>query len=97
MMKTALTSADLEAQAILELPDRELLGGLITVYSPITLIDLYVLNVLLKNNFNNWNVNVLSGNKVEIEVGDVLSDNDIAVFCNQVITVLSAQCFGKTH
>jgi hypothetical protein len=61
-MKTALTSADLEAQsAVLELPERELLGALITVYSPIKIIDLNVLNVLLRNSFNHWDVNVLRG------------------------------------
>lgn len=89
--KKALSVDELESQVVLELPARELLGALIHVHG--ISVDLDLLNVLVRNSFNNYRINVLSGNDVDIDVGDVLSDNDIAVFCNQVIAVLAAQCF----
>ena len=67
MMKHALTPADLAAQTALELPDRELMA-LVRVGN-IRVTDVYVLN----NFLNHWDVDV------DVEVGDVLSDNEVDV------------------
>jgi hypothetical protein len=93
MMKTALTSADIEAQAVLELPDRELLGGaLVVLYAPVTVYDLSIIENVANHTLNNWHISVLDHNKVDV---DVDADVDVTLFCNQIVTVLSAQCFKK--
>lgn len=86
----SLSVEEFESQSIFELPGRELLGGLIHI-SGIS-IDVSVLENLLNHSFNNWTINVLSGNQVDVTVQDNLSQNDLEVFCNQVVAVLSAQC-----
>jgi|tagenome__1003787_1003787.scaffolds.fasta_scaffold16235648_1 hypothetical protein len=90
MEKRVLGFEELESQSVQELPDRELMGALITVYAPVTL----TLTNLLNHSFNNWRISVIRINNVDIDVKDVVTVGDINVFCNQVVAVLSAQCFG---
>ena len=85
-----LSALELESEMVLELPDRELMGGLITVSG--NTIDVSILENLLNHSFNNWSIFVLDFNTVNVTVSDNLSQNDLDVFCNQVIAVLSAQC-----
>jgi hypothetical protein len=85
-----LTARELESQMVLELPDRELMGGLIHISG--LSIDVSVLENLLNHSFNHWTVNILDKNDVDVTVTDVVSQNDLDVFCNQVVAVLSAQC-----
>ena len=90
--KKALSAEDLEAQTAFELPDRELMGGKAHVHKGGLLgINLFLLNVIVNNVANDANVDVLSNNDVDV----TLVDGDINVFCNQVITLLSAQCIVK--
>ncbi len=93
MEKRELNLAELEAQSVVELPDRELMGGLITVYAPVTVVLVDVLN----DNFDNWEINVVRLGRTDIQVIDDITIQDINVFCNQVVSVLSAQCFGRLH
>ena len=95
MEKRVLSVEELEAQSVLELPDREVMKGLIRIITlaPITLLVVAIVKDVANKNFNDWDVDVLSGNEIEVEVGDVLSDNDVAVFCNQIVAVIAAQCF----
>ena len=88
-----VSAVELGAQMVLELPDRELLGGLIHISG--NDIDIAVLTALLNGSFNNWTISVLSFNKVDVNVSDNLSQNDLDAFCNQVVAVLSAQCSGQ--
>jgi hypothetical protein len=78
---------------VVELPDRELLNALINI-SGLSL-DLSILEGLLNGSFNGWTISVLNGNNVTVTVTDNVSRNDLDVFCNQVVTVLSAQCFAS--
>jgi hypothetical protein len=96
MSKTMLDVATLDSLDVFELPDRELLGSLITIgnINVLNILAITKLHNVLNNNFNNWDVNVLSGNTVEVDVEDNLSDNDVAVFCNQIVAVLAAQCLS---
>jgi hypothetical protein len=90
-----LSGVELGSQMVLELPDRELLsGGLIEVNGPLVggPVDVSILENIANNSFNNWHINVLDGNDVNIKVEDNLSQNDLDAFCNQVVAVLSAQC-----
>jgi hypothetical protein len=83
------SAAELDSQSVLELPDRELLNGLIDIDGP---INIAVLTGLLNGSFNNWSISALNFNKVTVTVADNVSQNDLDVFCNQVVAVLSAQC-----
>jgi hypothetical protein len=95
MEKKTLSVVELEHQSVLELPDRELLGGtLILVYSPIVL-DLDLKNIA-NNAFRNAEINVVrvDHNNTNVNVNRTLSDLEITVFCNQVVAVLAAQCLS---
>jgi hypothetical protein len=83
------SAAELESQSILELPDREMLDALIDIDGP---INIAVLTGLLNGSFNHWSISALNGNHVTVNVTDNVSQNDLDVFCNQVVAVLSAQC-----
>jgi hypothetical protein len=89
--KKTLSAEDLEAQAVLELPDRELLGGVYRVHKPGGLLNLVVLVNLINLFLKTGDIKVLNGNTVDITV----IDGDVNVFCNQVIAILAAQCFKK--
>jgi hypothetical protein len=99
MDKKSLSVFELERQSVLELPDRELLGGtLILVYAPIDL-DLDVdadLKNIANNAFRGSEINVVrvDHNYTNVDVNRTLSNLDIAVFCNQVVAVLAAQCLS---
>jgi hypothetical protein len=82
--------AELESQTVLELPERELLGGLIHISC--VFLDLSILENLLNGSFNDWSISALNANQVTITVTDNVSQNQLNAFCNQVIVVLSAQC-----
>jgi hypothetical protein len=84
------SAAELESQSVVELPDRELLGALIDISG--LFIDVSVLEALLNGSFNGWTISVLNDNHITVTVTDNLSQNDLDVFCNQVVAVLSAQC-----
>jgi hypothetical protein len=84
------SAAELESQSVVELPDRELLNALIDISG--LFLDVSILENLLNRSFNNWTINVLDGNHVNVNVTDNVSQNDLDVFCNQVVAVLSAQC-----
>jgi hypothetical protein len=88
-----LSAAELESQTVLDLPDRELLGGLITINC--VFLDVSVLENLLNGSFNNWSISALNLNTATITVRDNVSQNDLDAFCNQVVTVLSAQCYAS--
>lgn len=88
-----LSVEELGSQFALELPARELLGGLIHLTG--THIDVSILENLLNGSFNSWTINVLDGNDIDVTVSDNVSNNDLAVFCNQVVAVLSAQCSAE--
>jgi hypothetical protein len=83
------STSELASQAVLELPDRELLGGVIDIDGPLNLL---VLTSLLNGSFNNWYISALNFNHVTVTVTDNLSYNTLNVFCNQVIAVLAVQC-----
>jgi hypothetical protein len=84
------SAAELESQAVVELPERELLGGLITINC--LLLDVSILEGILNGSFNDWSISALNLNSATITVSDNLSQNDLHAFCNQVIVALSAQC-----
>jgi hypothetical protein len=88
-----ISAVELESQTALELPDRELLDALIDITG--LFIDVSILETLLNNSFNGWTINVLNGNHVTVTVTDNVSRNDLDVFCNQVVAVLSAQCHAS--
>jgi hypothetical protein len=87
------TAAELDSQSVLDLPDRELLGGLINITC--AFLDVSVLENLLNASFNGWTINVLNANQVTVTVTDNVSKNDLDVFCNQVVVVLAAQCHAS--
>jgi hypothetical protein len=87
------SAAELESQTVLELPDREVLGGLITINC--VFLDVSVLEGILNGSFNNWSITALNFNSATITVRDNVSQNDLDVFCNQVVAVLSAQCHAS--
>jgi hypothetical protein len=95
-MKKMLTRDAFET--VLELPDRELLGTLISIRTgplhvgPINNNDVTVLSDIANHSFNNWRISVLNDNELDLDVEDNLSDNTVAVFCNQVVAVLALQC-----
>jgi hypothetical protein len=94
MEKKSLSVLELDAQAVLELPDRELMGVTILVYAP---IDLDAnLKSLAQNAFQNAEVNVVrvDHNHTDVNVDKNVSDIDVAVFCNQIVTLLAAQCLS---
>jgi hypothetical protein len=90
--KKSLSAQERDAQVVLELPDRELLGVTIVVLAPVT-VDAD-LSHLAQNAFQNAEINVIrvDHNTTNVNVNRNLSDLDIAVFCNQIVAVLSAQC-----
>ena len=77
MMKTALTPADLVAQTVLALPDRELMHHSLVRVGNITVGDITALQDFL----NDWNVDA------NIDVGDVLSDNAVDVSLDDTVDV----------
>jgi hypothetical protein len=85
-----LSAAELATQSVVELPDRELLSALINISG--LAIDVSILENLLNGSFNGWTISALNGNTVTVTVTDNVSRNDLDVFCNQVVAVLSAQC-----
>lgn len=91
-----LSAGELESQIVIDLPDRELLWG--TDHGLLTIsgntLDISVLENLLNGSFNNWSINILDGNHLTVNINDNVSQNDLDLFCNQVIVVLSAQCNG---
>lgn len=82
--------AEIEAQTVLDLPERELLDATITISG--NSLDVSVLENLLNQSFNNYSIFVADFNNVTVNVKDNVSRNDLDVFCNQVVAVLSAQC-----
>jgi hypothetical protein len=88
------SDAEFKSQSVLELPDRELLGALIDIDGP---INVAVLSFLLNGSFNHWSISALNGNHVTVTVSDNVSQNTVNVFCNQVVAVLAAQCFGTAN
>jgi hypothetical protein len=81
---------------VLELPDRELMGALISV-SGVNIGNgdsVVLLATLADKHFTNWTINVLDSDHIAVVVGDNLSGDDIAVFCDQVVAELSASCSG---
>jgi hypothetical protein len=99
MEKKSLSVLELERQSVLELPDRELLGGtLVLVYAPIDLdldVDVDLKNVA-NNAFKNAEINVIrvDHNHTNVNVNRNVSNIELAVFCNQIIAVLAAQCLS---
>jgi hypothetical protein len=99
MEKKSLSVLELERQSVLELPDRELLGGsLILVYAPIDLdldVDADLRNVA-QNAFKNAEINVVrvDHNHTNVNVNRNVSNIELAVFCNQIVAVLAAQCLS---
>lgn len=85
-----LSAAEFAAQTVLELPDRDLLDATITITG--NHVDVSVLEDLLNHSFDNWSISALNGNTVTVNVIGNLSQNDLDVFCNQVVAVASAQC-----
>lgn len=88
-----LTAAEFETQTVLELPDRDLLDATITIVG--NSIDVSVLEDLLNGSFNGWTINALDGNTYVVNVSDNLNGDSLNAFCNQVVAVLSAQCFAS--
>ncbi|HEY3060339.1 MAG TPA: hypothetical protein VGL99_15370 [Chloroflexota bacterium] len=99
MEKKSLSVFELERQSVLELPDRELLGGtLILVYAPIDLdldVDVDLKNIA-NNAFGDADVNVVrvDHNYTDVNVNRNVSDIELTLFCNQIVAVLAAQCLS---
>jgi hypothetical protein len=83
------STSELASQAVLELPDRELLGGVIDIDGPLNLL---VLTSLLNGSFNHWYISALNFNHLTVTVTDNVSQDTVNVFCNQVVAVLALQC-----
>jgi hypothetical protein len=92
--KRSLATADIQSQAVLALPDRELMGLTIVVLAPVD-VDADLSN-LAQNAFQNAEINVVrvDGNTTNVNVNRNLSDIEVTVFCNQIVAVLAAQCLG---
>jgi hypothetical protein len=84
-------TVELESETVLELPDREMLGALISIGGH---IEISVLEHLLNNSFRDWHINVVNDNSVSITVRDNVTETELTAFCNESATVLSAQCSG---
>jgi hypothetical protein len=92
VLKKMLNHEDIEAQAVVELPDRELACVTILVYAPVT-VDVDLSNTA-QNAFQNAEINVLriDNNHTLVNVKRNVTDVDIGLFCNQIASLLSAQC-----
>ena len=89
-------ASDVDAQVVIELPDRELVCATILVYAPIDVdvdIDIKMSNIA-NNAFRDAEINLLriDRNRLIVNVERTLSDLDLGVFCNQIASALSAQC-----
>ena len=89
-----LRDKELEAQAVLELPDRVLPGAIFYI-SASSSIGLNTLQGLLDQTFVHWTGQVLNDNSVSISVQDPLTQGDIGAFCSEVTTDFAAQCQGQ--
>jgi hypothetical protein len=90
MTKHGLTPADLEAQSVRELPDRELLGYVL-IDVAVTAGSTAVIERIANTIFDDWQVSVLDDNSVKVTVG-VVEDWKLGVFCQESVDVLSARC-----
>jgi hypothetical protein len=87
----ALEDVELSSQVVLELPERELLGAIISISGH---FEVSVLQHLLNDSFHDWHIRVLNDNSVSITVQDNLTQTQVNAFCTQATTVLSVQCAG---
>lgn len=87
------SAAEIEAQAVLDLPERELLAAVITITC--NNLDISVLENLLNGSFNNWSISALDGNTYVVNVSDNVNQDSVNAFCDQVGVALSAQCYGS--
>lgn len=88
----SFSRAELESQAVLELPRRELMGAVFWISGS---IDIDLLEHLLNGSFRGWSISVLDNNHVQVTVQDNLTETQVRVFCNETVSAMSADCRGS--
>jgi hypothetical protein len=88
----SLSTAELESQTVLKLPDRDLMGAIFSISGSIN-VDL--LSNFLNHSFRNWHISILDHNHVQVTVEDDLTGAQVTAFCNETVSAMSAQCAGK--
>jgi hypothetical protein len=84
----------LDEQPVFELPDRELLGALISIHGK---VQLTALAHVLDHFFSSWSTLVSAdGNTVTININDAqLTDARLHAFCTEAASDLSVQCAAR--
>src|SRR5687767_12281278 len=94
--KRSLRPDDIDALAVIELPERELVCSTILVYAPVDIdVDIDIrMNNLARDAFRDAEINLLrvDRNHLIVNVERTVTDLDLGLFCNQIAAILSVQC-----
>ena len=85
----SLSTAELESQTLLELPDRDLMGATFWISGS---IDVDLLSNFLNHSFRNWHISILDHNHVQVTVEDDLTGAQVTAFCNETVSAMAASC-----
>jgi hypothetical protein len=88
MTKHAPTSAELDAQAVIELPERVLLGYAVLDVAA-TAGNTGIVELIADQIFDDWQLHVLEDNSLRVTVGPT-EDAKLGLFCRESLEVLSA-------